>query len=408
MERLFERDGAVGTEQRRTIQMFRLAGLLHDIGHYPYSHATQDAIEKHYKYQLLLSNGEQGDAEKDAGVALAHEDVGRLILENDPEMQAALRRGPFNIEPRDIGLLFRRDEFKPFSNILSSDLDADRMDHITRTSHFAGLPYGPVDLDYIVSQVCADDKNHAVLTRRAIRAADHLLLCRIFDYRQVAKHRTVAGFEWLLQDVLMGLLDASPDLRWDKPGIRDMVKDGRWAKFTDSYMFELIQAKLDPNCEERFKKMVAEQKAQALLSRRVPKMVGEIERYALRKTPGEQDQYTEQRAALESARTQWAKEFNLDADLWAVLPKQIKITEMGADFLDEEDVAENTLRLVAHHRGPSLTLNSQPQSLLSVLSKYNLDLIRIYVLLPDTKDADKLKDQIRQKIRADFHEYEWS
>lgn len=408
MERLFERNGAIGTDQRRIIQMFRLAGLLHDIGHYPYSHATERAIETHYKSKLVSAeNEEDADGDNKAGVALDHESTGQLILSLDGEIKEALKTGPFNLDARDIGLLFHHDDFQPYSNILSSDLDADRMDHVSRTSHFAGLPYGPVDLDYIVSQICADDRDHAVLTRRAIRAVDHLLISRMFDFRQVAKHRTVAGFEWLLEDVLAAVLDASPSLRWDEPGIAEMVKEKTWANFTDSYIFELIQSKLSDECKEPFKSDAAKQKARALLSRRPPKMVGEIERYALRGKPGEKDQYSDQLGNIEGARLGWAKHFGMDPDLWKVLAIQKKITAMGSDFSDEDDIDENSLGLVDEHKGHAVPINTQPQSFMSVLSKYNLDLIRIFVLLPEGS-KDSLKDEIRAKIRADFLDYKWS
>jgi len=119
------------------IQAYRLAGLLHDIGHYPFSHAMEDAIQNYRGDALLEPDAQPINT-------INHEMVGKRILEYDPEITEVLRT--FDIEPNSISAIFNRSQPDTLTNLISSDLDADRIDYLLRTAYFSGLPYGGVDL----------------------------------------------------------------------------------------------------------------------------------------------------------------------------------------------------------------------------------------------------------------------
>jgi hypothetical protein len=148
------------------IQAYRLAGLLHDIGHYPFSHAMEEAIQN-YRANALLKPGQ-------AIKIINHEVVGKQILDKDPEITEILHK--FKIEPTSVSAIFNRSQPDTLTNLISSDLDADRIDYLLRTAYFSGLPYGGIDLEYLLTQLRLDKEGRLCLTRKAICAADHFLL----------------------------------------------------------------------------------------------------------------------------------------------------------------------------------------------------------------------------------------
>src|ERR1051326_142453 len=150
----------------KEFQRYRLAALLHDVGHYPFSHTMEDPIENHYKQALIVSKDEEAPehASEEIGKtpsSLNHELVGREILLKDPELNSILKD---EYEPKQIYSIILRDSTTLYGNLVSSDLDADRCDFMLRSAHFSGLPYGSVDIDYLVSQVSLDSSDRLCLS----------------------------------------------------------------------------------------------------------------------------------------------------------------------------------------------------------------------------------------------------
>ncbi len=112
----------------KDIQKYRLAALLHDIGHYPFSHAMGEAIENFYKQQLYIPKGSHSNEEVTTKPFFTHEALGKQILELDPEISRLLKSSGF--EPKEISSIFRREGGHKFQNLISSDLDADRIDFL--------------------------------------------------------------------------------------------------------------------------------------------------------------------------------------------------------------------------------------------------------------------------------------
>jgi HD superfamily phosphohydrolase len=174
------------TITRDEIQLYRLAGLLHDVGHYPFSHAMEDALGDHFDALLIEDaspNPEIGQAEHELGDQarwFPHERVGKEVLTVDEELCSILKR--FDIAASNVYAIFTREKPPEFANLVSSDLDADRIDYLLRTAHHTGLPYGSVDIRYLLSQLRLDRDNRICLRPKALRAADHFLIGRYFDY----------------------------------------------------------------------------------------------------------------------------------------------------------------------------------------------------------------------------------
>ena len=140
-DRLKQFDKITDAECKR----IRLAALLHDIGHGPFSHVSEHLLDKYAPDQ---ANGE-------STLEKIHEKITVDIIKNDSEIRTVLsdEEREFVVEmiegktTRD----FRRD-------IVSSDLDADKMDYLLRDSYFAGVKYGTYDLEKIIESCRAHDE----------------------------------------------------------------------------------------------------------------------------------------------------------------------------------------------------------------------------------------------------------
>jgi uncharacterized protein len=403
---LRRRKKSIGDKEVEEIQRFRLAGLLHDIGHYPFSHATQDAIEN-----FCASKKIKG---------FAHENLGGKILELDDELRTALTT--HDINPDAISSIFERtDPKQKLSNIISSDLDADRLDYLPRTAHFSGLPHGGIDRDYLISQLCEDRDGTPALTYKALRAADAFLISRLMDYRQVAYHKTVAAFEWLLKDVIKAVL-ALPgcDLNVSKAGIEQMIQSGKWADFTDDDLMARINRELSG--KRKFGNESTARQAEAIIRRHPPTMVAEVEQFVeLRETPEEgspeqgTDGYNLAIQRVETYIEKWAKDFSVDPQLWHVWSMRVRLTKMGSHIPvsdrfkpanpKDQDRYGQMIRLAEPGKKSKL-LTEVPQALCHLLANFNLEIIRVYVLLPQNRRNER--DKIAARIRSDVSSAGWT
>ena len=174
----------------------RLAALLHDIGHGPFSHVSEHLLDKYVP--------EDGEAPREK----IHEKVTVDIIKNDSEIGDVLtvEERQFIVEmiegkpTRD----FRRD-------IVSSDLDADKMDYLLRDSYFAGVKYGTYDLEKIIESCrvyCEEDESYLAISDEGIYALEQLLLAKHHMTQQVYSHRVrsisdamiVRGVELAIQE----------------------------------------------------------------------------------------------------------------------------------------------------------------------------------------------------------------
>ena len=217
-EALFEREDVSAfartlsaSEKSFLKSTIRLAGLLHDIGHAPFSHAAErimPPIEKlaipaswraksgekriatHEDYTALLlagmSEGEARILEKDEAHILAS-----LVHHSAIEIPHAwTSRFSHQKKAESIHAVAR--------SLISSDIDADRMDYLLRDSHFAGVVYGEVDIPWLISNLGTVEKNGTYImsiSEAGIHALEHYLFARYHMYVQVYMHKTVKCFE---------------------------------------------------------------------------------------------------------------------------------------------------------------------------------------------------------------------
>lgn len=225
-------------DRQRLRQLVRLALLLHDVGHAPFSHATESCmpLRSALKLDCFLPEHQLEQA--------SHEDFTiKLLLEG--ELNDLFRRGfcDVGIQPIDIctliaGAHLRQDlrrtetfrvngiDYQPLlSNIVSGELDADRMDYLPRDSFYAGVNYGKYDEPWLVSNLThhvENDRAYLALLHRAIFAFEDFLLSRHHMFVSVYYHHTSIGFDTMLSRYLdearheiVVPVDAANYIQWD-------------------------------------------------------------------------------------------------------------------------------------------------------------------------------------------------
>jgi HD superfamily phosphohydrolase len=150
----------------------KLAILLHDIGHGPYSHALEN----------LLIPG------------VRHEDLSLGIMralndEMDGRLETAIR-------------IFKDDYPKPYlHSLVSGQLDMDRMDYLTRDSFFTGVSEGVIGYDRILKMLTVHE-GRLMVEEKAIYSIEKFLVSRRLMYWQVYLHKTVLSAEKMLVKII--------------------------------------------------------------------------------------------------------------------------------------------------------------------------------------------------------------
>ncbi|WP_254862773.1 HD domain-containing protein [Halovivax gelatinilyticus] len=152
--------GHLGIEGKQA-ERIKAAALLHDVGHGPYSHNLEDLIYR-----------ETGRYHDDVDDLLATGEIGEVLAEYDldPERIASLVAG----EGR-------------FGQLVSGELDVDRMDYLVRDAHHTGVPYGTIDHGRLVRELTFVD-GELVLGEGNVQTAESLLVARALMNPTVYSH----------------------------------------------------------------------------------------------------------------------------------------------------------------------------------------------------------------------------
>jgi HD superfamily phosphohydrolase len=176
------------------VQEIRLAALLHDVGHGPFSHM----------YEEVLS-------EKSG---TTHEDISQRIV-RETTIGDILEKHGFSAKKMSSFAVGRQSSRPRFMNeIIAGGLSADIMDYLLRDSYFTGVEYGRVDVRRIVDSLRTAN-GRLVLDEAALHAFEALLLARYQMFKAVYFHRTVRAAELMLvhsmklADEALGLTDLS-------------------------------------------------------------------------------------------------------------------------------------------------------------------------------------------------------
>jgi HD superfamily phosphohydrolase len=161
--------GALAGLSDRDALFIRLGALLHDIGHYPFSHALEES-----------------------GFT-SHETIGQQLLA-DGDLAAALEAAGFADPARAFGALIRGASNHPLAGLISGSIDLDKLDYLKRDAAMCGVPYGEVDVDRLLTcltVVAVDGRRTIGIAEKGIAALESLLFAKYQMYRNVYWHHAV-------------------------------------------------------------------------------------------------------------------------------------------------------------------------------------------------------------------------
>ncbi|MCB0365181.1 MAG: HD domain-containing protein [Bdellovibrionaceae bacterium] len=205
---------------RRLKQSLRLAALLHDVGHGPLSHTTEEVMPPLRDLGVGVYKRRRAGWEKDDDHhrQANHEDYTIKFL-TDSSLTPVLKREFPGIDPLHIACLvdkslecpddfFREDDhdFRTIlSQIVSSEMDVDRMDYLERDAYFCGTNYGRVELNWLLGNLTyheVEGNLHLALNRRALYTFDDFLLARHHMHLMVYFHHKSIIYEEMLMRYL--------------------------------------------------------------------------------------------------------------------------------------------------------------------------------------------------------------
>lgn len=209
-------------------QILRLIALTHDIGHAPFSHASESLFSnnvEHEDYTVEIVTKTE--------VADIINEIGRDFVSRYGE--------EYNITPELICNIYMgkdagpNSEFSFLKSFMDSELDCDKMDYLLRDSYYCGVKYGMYDVDRLLSSFTIyynGEIPRLAIKHGGIQVFEEFVLARYFMFIQVYFHRTRRYFDIMLGNALKHILphgvypeNITEYLEWDDCRVIQLLKE---------------------------------------------------------------------------------------------------------------------------------------------------------------------------------------
>lgn len=167
-------------ERERMILL--VSALLHDIGHGAYSHAFEDVF------------------------GIDHEVIGARLIKDNPDLSRILKQVDDAFADDVASVLLKEGKYPLIEQLISSQLDADRLDYLERDAYFTGAAYGRIDADRIIRVARVKD-GRLVFKASGIHAIENYLISRYHMYWQVYFHPVSRAYELTLEKIYQRVRD---------------------------------------------------------------------------------------------------------------------------------------------------------------------------------------------------------
>jgi len=193
-------------------QKLRMAAMLHDVGHGPFSHVYEDVLSKYRK--------------------MTHEDVSRWLIQNSvlKEIISDAGYSPEEISELSVGRL-TSGRSKLLNQVISGHFDVDIMDYLVRDSHHTGVEYGYVDVERLIGSIVLVDDTLA-MNVNAMAALESFYIARYMMFKAVYFHKTVRAAEIMASKAM--------DIANDALGLTSFKTPEEFLRLDDAYVVSNI------------------------------------------------------------------------------------------------------------------------------------------------------------------------
>ncbi len=343
----------------------RLAALLHDIGHSAFSHVVESVLKRNPAYQPVM-NGKK---------FVNHEMFSRYIISNSFHTKQVIAERIINASSffSDIAEMATGDiDALPvpyLAQIISNDIDADRIDFLLRDSYHTGVSFGLVDVDQIVGSLSLSNgrlvlgKNTGYEEDIAIAAAESMLIARAHHYSAIIHNPMTQGARVMLLHALENAL-----FRYAASG-KD-VKSRVFSFFTSYNDGDLLNF-IEANGDARAKKLILNIRNGSVcnaVSRFIHKDLNPKTRMALSTIArnGVAKKMFEEELAKRFGK-QYGASVLVDLDVASGIPKstRIKLRDEEGFFYDESALANGLVRAISRQISLCVFSKTEDNSTLS-------------------------------------------
>lgn len=213
-------------------ELVKLAALLHDVGHGPFSHVSESVLEACYnRSSIKLEQTEK-----------IHEKLTCQIISESTELRRLL--GEDRTE-KLIGLLQGTWGDKVLKGIVSGPIDADKLDYLLRDSYYCGVAYGVYDVDRLLGSLCVlnfGEERQLAVADDDIHSLEQFVLAKYYMTTQVYRHKVrLITDQMIVRALLLGInVDGIDWLRriYAYDGSSEQLQE--WLKWSDELLISSI------------------------------------------------------------------------------------------------------------------------------------------------------------------------